>query len=222
MYTKRILTVLATGALSLGLVAGASASGAAPGDLTPDATFGPAQHGEAHDNGDQPDNPGQPDDTGRPDDSPSQANTAGAENSNAPLTPGRPDDAGPGLRSMPELPSNVSARATAAVGAAFELQGMIAEKIAALRGLSSEEIADGAVDDVLQDFAGMFRYVSDAVAEVETPGGGEPDGNGADAGLNADANEDEGDGDEGDEDEGDEDEGDEDEGEGDEGEGDEA
>ncbi len=179
MYTKRILTVLATGALSLALVAGASANGAAPGDLTPDAAFGPAQHGGVHNDGGQPENPGQPDDPGRPDEGPSQANTAGAKNSQAPVTPGapddtgRPDDAGLGLRPMPVLPDNVSARATAAVGAAFELHGMIAEKIEALRGLSSEEIADGAVDDVLQDFADMFRYVSDAVAEVDPPGGGE-------------------------------------------------
>ncbi len=192
MYTKRILTVLATGALSLALVAGASASGAVPGDLTPDAAFGPAQHGGEHDNGGQPDDPGQPsepgqpDDTGRPEEGPSQANTAGAENSRVPLTPGapddagRPDDTGLGLRPMPVLPDNVSARATAAVGAAFELHGLIAEKIEALRGLSSEEIADGAVDDVLHDFGDMFRYVSDAIAEVETPGGGESAGVDAD------------------------------------------
>ena len=206
MYTKRILTVLATGALSLGLVAGASASGAVPGDVTPDAAFGPAQHDGGHDNGGQPDNPGQPsdpgqpDDTGRPDEGPSQANTAGAENSRAPLTPGapddagRPDDAGPGLRSMLELPSNVSLRAAAAVGAAFELQDMIAERIAVIRGLLSEELSDGAVSDVVREFGDMFRYVSDAIAEVETPGGGES------AGIDADGEGDEGGQDEGDED----------------------
>ncbi len=203
MCTKRILTVLATGALSLALVAGASASGAVPGDLTPDAAFGPAQHGGDHDNGGQPDDPGQPsepgqpDDTGRPDEGPSQANTAGAENSRVPLTPGapddagRPDDAGPGLRSMPELPSNVSPRAATAVGAAFELQGMIAERIAAIRGLSSEELSAGAVSDVVRDFGDMFRYVSDAIAEVETPGGGKSAG--VDADGEGDDPEDEGD-----------------------------
>ena len=195
MYTKRILTVLATGALSLGLVAGASASGAVPGDLTPDAAFGPARHGGVHNNGGQPDNPGQPSDPGQPDEGPSQANTAGAENSQAPVTPGapedagRPDDAGPGLRSMPNLPSNVSPRAAAAVGAAFELQGMIAEKIAAIRGLSSEGLSDDAVSDLLGDFADMFRFVSDAVAEVETPGNGE--GAGLDANAEGDDPEDE-------------------------------
>ncbi len=205
MCTKRILTVLATGALSLALVAGASASGAVPADLTPDAAFGPAQHGEGHDNGGQPDNPGQPsdpgqpDDTGRPDESPSQANTAGAENSRVPLTPGapddagRPDDAGPGLRSMPELPPNVSPRAAAAVRAAFELQGMIAERIAAIRDLSGEDISADAVNGLMHDFGDMFRLVSDAVGEVETPGGG------GDAGIEAGGDDPEDEGDEDDE-----------------------
>ena len=139
MRSRPILTLLAAGAMSLGVVTIASAGSTTSDDIAPVATFGPANHGGLHNDGGKPDGAGdESGDRGKPD------------------VTGRPANAG-----LHTLPEQASDQAKAVVAAAFEHHQAIRLQLADIRDLSPGERGQ-AVSTLMSDFGELFRLAGDA------------------------------------------------------------
>ncbi len=142
MRSKSILTLLAAGAMSLGIVTAASAGSATSDDIAPVATFGPANHGGVHSEGGKPENPGNPD-------------GGGGQSGDH----GKPDDAG-----LHGPSANASDHAKAVVAAAFDRNEAIRSQLHEIRGMPAGERGP-AVSALMSDFSELFRLAGDAAGD---------------------------------------------------------
>ncbi len=133
MRSKSILTLLAAGALSLGIVTAASAGNTTSDDVAPVVAFGPAGHGGVHNEGGKPDGGG-----GKSGDH------------------GKPDDTG--LRGPS---ANASDHAKAVVAAVSERHEAIRSQLGEIRGLPAGERGP-AVNALMSEFGELFRLAGDA------------------------------------------------------------
>lgn len=157
MKLRSVLTVLMAGALTLGLVAPATAANNLDGEIAQPlvAPAGPGDNGKPENTG-RPDEPGQPEEPG-----------AAAHDLRG--------DVGPGGRGLPDLPENASPIATAAVAAAYAQFETISTRIALIRDLEPGQGRSDALNELFVEFGGMLHSVSDAVKAVKSEVDGDSD-----------------------------------------------
>lgn len=145
MRSKSILTLLAAGAMSLGIVTAASAGSATGDSVAPVVAFGPAGHGELHNDGGKPDTPGDPGD--------------GSGDHGKPEVTGKSADAG-----LHGLPDQASERAHAVVAAAFKRHEAIRSQLDGIRALPPGQRGK-AVSALMGEFGELFRLAGDAAGD---------------------------------------------------------
>ncbi len=146
MRSKVVLTLLAAGALSLGIVTGASAGNSTSEDLAPAVAFGPAEHDGVHnEGGGKPENPGAPGE--------------GSGDHGKPEVTGKPADAG--LRGPSD---NASERAKAVVAAVHESHEAIRAHLDEIRAVPPGERGQR-VSALMSEFGELFRLAGDAAGD---------------------------------------------------------
>ena len=151
LRSRSILTLLAAGAMSFGVVTAATAGSTTSDDVAPVAAFGPAQHDGVHNEGGKPENPGDP-------------NGGGGQSGDH----GRPDDAG--LRGPSD---HASDRVKAVVAAAFERRKAIRLQLANIRLIPPGRERGEAVSALMGHFGELFRLAGDAAGGDGDEGDGE-------------------------------------------------